>query len=50
MMNQCPECLGEGQIVTETAVADWDYGGFIRESLTECPDCAGTGEVENDDD
>jgi len=46
---QCLECLGEGQIVTENAVADWDHGGFIRESLTNCPECFGTGEVENDD-
>ncbi len=49
-MSQCTECLGEGRVVTETGVADWDHGGFIRESLTDCPDCFGTGEVENDDD
>ena len=49
-MSQCTECLGEGQVVTETAVADWDHGGFIRESLTDCPECLGSGEVENDDD
>lgn len=49
-MSQCAECLGEGQVVIETAVANWDHGGFIRESLTDCPDCSGSGEVENDDD
>lgn len=49
-MSQCAECLGEGRVVTETAVADWDHGGFVRESLTDCPECLGSGEVENDDD
>tara|TARA_R110002020_G_scaffold425412_2_gene634805 strand:- start:1195 stop:1344 length:150 start_codon:yes stop_codon:yes gene_type:complete len=49
-MGQCQECLGEGKVVIEIAMADWDHGGFIRESLTECPECYGTGEVEDDDD
>ena len=49
-MSQCAECLGEGRVVTETGVANWDHGGFIRESLTDCPDCSGSGKVENDDD
>ena len=49
-MSQCTECLGEGQVVTETGVADWDHGGFIRESLTDCPECFGSGEVKDWDD
>jgi len=49
-MSACLECFGEGRVVTETGVADWSHGGFVRESLTNCPDCFGTGEVENDDD
>ena len=48
-MSQCTECLGEGRVVTETNVADWDHGGFVRESLIDCPDCSGTGEVDADD-
>jgi DnaJ-class molecular chaperone len=49
-MGQCQECLGEGKVVIEIAMADWDHGGYIRESLTECPDCSGTGEVEIEND
>jgi len=49
-MSQCQECLGEGRVVTETGVADWSHGGFVRESLTDCPECFGTGEVDADDD
>jgi len=45
-VSACPECLGEGRVVTETGVADWSHGGFIREGLADCPDCFGTGEVE----
>lgn len=43
---QCPECLGEGSVVTETGVPDWCSGGFLREDLVECPECLGLGFVE----
>ena len=46
---QCTECLGEGRVVIETGVADWNHGGYVREELTDCPDCYGTG-LESDDD
>ena len=46
MSDQCPECLGEGQVVTETGVIDWVLGGYLREDLVECPECLGLGEVE----
>ena len=49
-MSACPECLGEGRVVTETGVANWEHGGFIREGLADCPDCCGTGEVEIEND
>ena len=49
-MSQCAECLGEGRVVTETGVANWDHGGFIREGLSECPGCGGSGEVKDWDD
>jgi|MDTG01.4.fsa_nt_gb DnaJ-class molecular chaperone len=46
-MTTCQECLGEGRIVTETAVVDWSHGGYLREELVECPECQGSGEVED---
>jgi len=46
-MAVCQECLGEGRVVTETAMADWNHGGYIREELSDCPDCYGSGEGED---
>jgi len=43
-MSTCPECLGEGRIVTEKGVPDYTHGGYIREDLVECPGCQGSGE------
>lgn len=49
-MSQCQECLGEGRVVTETAVADWSHGGYVLEGLVDCPDCLGSGEAESQND
>lgn len=45
---ECPECLGEGEIETETAVADYQCGGYLRGVIVECHVCDGSGEVENE--
>ena len=45
---ECPECCGEGQIETETAVADYQCGGYLRGVIVECHVCDGSGEVECD--
>ena len=49
MIKQCRECLGEGQITTETGVADWTHGGYLLEKITECFACGGSGETDWDD-
>jgi DnaJ-class molecular chaperone len=45
---ECPECLGEGEIETETAVADYQCGGYLRGVTVECHVCDGSGEVKID--
>ena len=45
---ECPECFGEGQIETETAVADYQSGGYLRGVIVECHVCYGSGEIEDE--
>lgn len=45
LTTECPDCEGQGSYKVETAIVDYENGGFLEQTEVTCVECSGVGMV-----